>query len=161
MHTSNVVSAWVAQAVDALEQVVPRNVGVREIEAMTLIANHPGCSGDWLRARLGLSQSGTVRVVDRLQRLGYVDRARSGRAVALRTTATGRELLREWYDARAAAVDQLLGDLRTDDQERLVMLLGRALARHPRERDEADRTCRTCEWPRCEPACPVDRSVGA
>ena len=160
MHMSNVISAWVAQAVDALERAVPQDVSLREVEALTLVSNHPGCSGEWLRARLGLSQSGTVRAVDRLQDLGYVVRARSGRVVALRTTAKGERLLRQWHEARSGAIEDLVGGLSGPEQKRLVRLLGRALTRHPRERHEADRACRTCEWPLCEPACPVDASVG-
>lgn len=156
---SNVVSAWVVQAADALERAVPPGVGRREVEALTLISTHPGCSSEWLRGRLGLSQSGTVRAVDRLQDLGYVVRARSGRAVALRTTAKGTRLLRDWHRARTAAVDEVVGALAPADQERLVRLLARALSHRPREREEADRACRTCEWPLCEPVCPVDRSV--
>jgi DNA-binding MarR family transcriptional regulator len=159
MHKSNVVSAWVVQAADALERAVPSGIGRREVEALTLVATHPGCTGEWLRARLGLSQSGTVRAVDRLQQLGYVGRARAGRTVALRITPQGSRVLRDWHRARTAVVDEVVGTLSTTDQERLVRLLARALVQQPRERPEADRACRTCEWPLCEPACPVDRSV--
>jgi len=159
MHISNVVSAWVTQAADTLDRAVPPGVGRREVEALTLVSTHPGCSSEWLRARLGLSQSGTVRAVDRLQDLGYVERARSGRAVALRTTSKGEKLLRVWHQARGAAVDELVGALSGPEQERLMRLLSGALTRHPRQRDEADRACRTCEWPLCRPTCPVDQSV--
>ncbi len=159
MHTPNVVNAWVLQAVDALEGAAPRGVALREIEALTLISTHPGCSSDWLRVRVGLSQSGTVRAVDRLQDLRLVDRARSGREVALSTTPRGERLLRAWQDARGRAVDELLGGLDRRERDRLVQLIGLSLTRRSRERHEADRACRTCEWPRCEPACPVDLSV--
>jgi hypothetical protein len=55
-----------------------------------LIASHDGCSADWLLSRIDLTQSGTVRLIDRLERLGYVVRARRGRVLELGLTAAGQ-----------------------------------------------------------------------
>ncbi|GAA0907401.1 hypothetical protein [Virgisporangium aurantiacum] len=53
----------------------------RELSALTLIGEHEGCSVEWLHGRVDLSQSGTVRLVDR----HLVRRERStGRGVPLR-----------------------------------------------------------------------------
>ncbi|MGC4938169.1 hypothetical protein [Kribbella sp. DT2] len=37
---------------------------------MTLIESHPDRSVDWLLARIGLTLSGTARLIDRLEGLG-------------------------------------------------------------------------------------------
>lgn len=51
---------------DLLTAKLPTGLGLRDVAALTLVASHEGCSVDWLRSRIGLTQSGTVRLVDRL-----------------------------------------------------------------------------------------------
>lgn len=161
MHSGNVVTAWVLHAYDALlEQTGAADLGLRELTALTLVSTHTGQSIEWLRARVGLTQSGTVRLVDRLEQAGLVRRAApSGRQVTLSVTAHGRRQLRRWYAARDAVVAELLRELSEDQRDRLVELLAVTLERSPRPRVAADATCRACEWPVCVPECPVDRSV--
>ncbi|WP_350275074.1 MarR family winged helix-turn-helix transcriptional regulator [Kribbella sp. HUAS MG21] len=127
---------------------------------MTLLGSHEGCSADWLYARIGLTQSGTVRLLDRLERLGYVDRTRRGRVLELRLTPQGRDLLSAWTSARDAASNDVLDALTADERRQLTELLSTALRRTSRVREVADATCRFCDWPACS-ACPVDESVGA
>jgi DNA-binding MarR family transcriptional regulator len=160
MHSGNAWAAWVAVSNDALAAALPDGLGLRDVEALTLVREHPGESVEWLRARIGLTQSGTVRLVDRLEGLGLVQRARAGgRGLALSLTGSGRRVLRSWDAARDRALDGLLDGVPAADRARLLELLGTALRSRPRSRPEADRACRTCQWALCEPECPVDRSV--
>ena len=159
MHTSNVWAASVLAASDLLTEALPTGLGMRDLEALTLLANHPGATVEWLRTRVGLTQSGTVRLVDRLESVGMVHRRRTGREVGLSVTPLARRRLRSWDRARDAAMDRALAGLGPADRDVLVRLLASSLLGRPRTRPEADRTCRTCTWPRCEPGCPVDGSV--
>jgi DNA-binding MarR family transcriptional regulator len=162
MHIPNVLSAWILRAHDALVDAAAREAGLdpRELAALTLIASHADCSVGWLHQRIGLTQSGTVRLVDRLQRAGLVGRSRSsGRGVALTVTAEAAKRLGRWQESRERLVDELLDGLDARDRASLADSLARALARQPRERSEADAACRTCDWPACGEECPVDRSV--
>lgn len=159
MHTSNVWAASVLAGSDLLTEALPPGLGMRDLEALTLLANRAGPTVEWLRTRIGLTQSGTVRLVDRLEALGMVHRRRTGREVGLNVTALARRRLRSWDLARDAAMDRALAGLGPADRDALVHLLATSLLSRPRTRPEADRTCRTCTWPRCEPGCPVDRSV--
>src|SRR5919197_1970413 len=95
---TNVVSAWVLEAHDELERAAEREAGLdpRELAALTLIASHEGCSVEWLRGRVGLTQSGTVRLLDRLQSARLVRRSRAGRAVALAISGEGTARLTRW-----------------------------------------------------------------
>jgi DNA-binding MarR family transcriptional regulator len=160
---ANAVSAWVLEAHDALAEAAEREVGLdpRELAALTLIASHEGCSVEWLRGRVGLTQSGTVRLLDRLQSARLVRRSRAGRAVALAISGEGTARLTRWQAARARVVDRLLADLGDGDGDAIVASLAPALERRRRQRPEADIACRTCDWPACADRCPVDRSVAA
>ena len=135
-------------------------VGLREVEGLTLVRAHPGCSSEWLRERVGLSQSGTVRLVDRLASRGLLRRSRTqGREVALRVTAEGARVLDRWSTARDTAMASALDALSPSERQTLVDLLAKALLGGERVRSAADRTCRTCDWAACVPTCPVDGSV--
>ncbi|GLH99438.1 MarR family winged helix-turn-helix transcriptional regulator [Phytohabitans aurantiacus] len=161
MHTGNVVGAWVTAAVDRFHAAA-RSTGLeqRELSALTLIATHEGCSVEWLRGRVELSQSGTVRLIDRLAGRRLVRRGPSaGRGVPLYATDEGRAALRRWQQARDGAVAELLNGLPPARQAMVVQSLAAALLAGARRRSEADATCRTCSWAACGTDCPVDRSV--
>jgi DNA-binding MarR family transcriptional regulator len=161
MHESNVLAAWAVVVHDRLADGM-RELGLesRELAALTLVAEHAGCSLDWLRERVGLTQSGTVRLVDRLAARGLLRReAPLGRAVPLRLTAAGTRVLRRWAAARDAITGDLLEGLSERDRRLLVTALARTLEGRPRVRAQADATCRTCTCPACGTDCPVDRSV--
>ena len=163
MHTANVVSAWVLSAHDALVSAAREvDLDVRELAALTLVGEHDGCSVEWLRHRIGLTQSGTVRLVDRLEERGLLTRgAAAGRGVPLQVSANGHERLRAWRQARAAVADDLLGALPPADRRAVVDGMAGVLRAEPRQRPEADATCRTCCWADCGTDCPVDGSVAA
>ncbi|WP_433165271.1 MarR family winged helix-turn-helix transcriptional regulator [Kribbella sp. CA-247076] len=162
MSESNLWAAWTLRSHDALTAAVsaaaPPGLALRDLAALTLIASHAGCSADWLWSRIGLTQSGTVRLIDRLERLGYVDRVRRGRVLELSLTASGQELLATWNAARDQAGRDVLDALTPEERRRFNDLLATALRRTSRERSEADTTCRLCNWPICT-NCPVDKSV--
>jgi DNA-binding MarR family transcriptional regulator len=160
MHMSNVWAAWTLRSEDALTAALPPGLGPRDVAALTLIDSHAGCSVDWLWARIGLTQSGTVRLLDRLQSLEYVDRVRAGRGVRLTLTSAGAEVLAGWNAARDQAGSIALGGLTAAEQRQLTALLAKGLRNTGRPRDVADTTCRLCEWPACT-RCPVDESVTA
>jgi DNA-binding MarR family transcriptional regulator len=163
MHTANVVTAWATATTDRMrEGIAHAGSDPRELAALTLVATHDGCSLDWLRHRISLTQSGTVRLVDRISSKGRIRRgASTGRGVPLHITETGQRYLREWQEVQARIVDELLAGLTLDQRRVLVEGMATALAAHGRARHQADAICRTCSWAACEPDCPVDRSAVA
>ncbi|WP_433019391.1 MarR family winged helix-turn-helix transcriptional regulator [Kribbella sp. CA-294648] len=158
MHESNLWAAWTLRSHDVLVAALPDGLGLRDAAALTLIASHDGCSADWLLARIGLTQSGTVRLIDRLEGLGYLARTRAGRSVQLSLLPAGQAVLRDWNQAREAACDQALGGLTDEQRQEFGALLDLALRSTGRARLKADVTCRLCDWDAC-PRCPVDESV--
>jgi MarR family transcriptional regulator, negative regulator of the multidrug operon emrRAB len=115
---------------------------------------------DLLRRALALSHPGVVRLADRLERGGLVERRRSkrdGRAVALRLTPAGRRAAAEAQAARADAVDTALAALGTDERRALDGMLERMLAAHTTDSTASLVICRLCDPDVCgHPAsCPV------
>jgi DNA-binding MarR family transcriptional regulator len=161
MHTGNVVVAWMFMVQDRLREEM-RRLGLeqRDLAALTLVAAYEDCSQDWLRARIELTQSGTVRLIDRLAARGLLERGQSsGRGVPLRLTVVGSALLDQWSQARDQAVASVLDVVPEQIRTSMVQGMTDALLARPRLRVEADATCRACTWPVCGAECPVDRSV--
>ncbi len=122
-----------------------RAVADRMQEAMASVAGH-GASGpaalvaldgpvgggsiDALRRTLGLTHSGTVRLVDRLAAGGLVERrvGSDARAVAVHLTPLGRRTARRVLAAREAAVEQVLAPLSRTERDQLGSLLAAMLA---------------------------------
>jgi DNA-binding MarR family transcriptional regulator len=124
--------------------------------ALVTIAAHPGRSIERLRAPLGLSQPGAVRLVERLVALGWVERAGGGgrRGLELRLTPEGEGVLDELLHARRAALADLLEPLTPSERDQLSGLLEKLLAARTGDRRDLERLCRLCEWRICT-QCPV------
>jgi DNA-binding MarR family transcriptional regulator len=119
---------------------------------------------DLLRRALALSHPGVVRLADRLERRGLVERRRSerdGRAVALGLTSAGRRAADETQTARAAAIDAALAALRPSERTALNGMLERMLAAHTTDATASLVICRLCEPDVCghPQRCPVTQAA--
>ncbi len=106
---------------------------------------------DQLRNVLGLTHSGTVRLVDRLCRYGLATRApgSDGRSRRVSLTERGAQLADEITAERLSAIDTLTEGLSTVEVETLVELLGRVLANVVATKDGGAWTCRLCSVSAC------------
>jgi DNA-binding MarR family transcriptional regulator len=116
-----------------------------------------------LAATLGLSHAGAVRVVDRLERDGLVERRRGdgdGREVSLVATSEGRAAADRVLDERAAAMAELLAPLDPGERAALTGLLERLLEDMTPDRQAGRRICRLCDIDACghPDGCPVTRA---
>jgi MarR family transcriptional regulator, negative regulator of the multidrug operon emrRAB len=119
---------------------------------------------DLLRRALALSHPGVVRLADRLERRGLVERRRSerdGRAVALRLTPAGRRAADEAQAARAEAIGTALGALRPDERRALEAMLERMLAAQTTDATASLVICRLCDPDVCghPDGCPVTQAA--
>lgn len=131
--------------------------------ALVVLGHQPGLSNDTLSRLLGLSHTGSVRVVDRLVMDGLVERRPSPvdrRAVALHLTAAGEAARREILDERAAVMGSLVKCLSLPDQAKLTDLLGKLLQVVSRDDAHKLRICRLCDVQACGD-CPIHVDVGA
>lgn len=132
--------------------------------AVLTIGSRPGRSIEHLRRTVGLSHSGAVRLVDRLEERGWVRRVSpdAGREVHLELTRAGRGVFRHLLDARRAAMEELLRPVPEDVRAALEGSLAAVLETVPSRREDAWRICRLCEHDVCRGAgCPVGSAVDA
>jgi DNA-binding MarR family transcriptional regulator len=117
-------------------------------------------SVDLLRRVLGLTPSGTVRLLDRLEEAGYVRRGpgADGRSASISLTEPGRAAARQVAAARAEMLDGALAALSAQERADFGRLAGKVLAGLIRGPGATRWICRLCDTGTCrgEPGgCPV------
>jgi DNA-binding MarR family transcriptional regulator len=165
MHTpardANLLGALGAVLSDALADASDLAGGASP--AAALVALHGTSAGgpiDALARRIGLSHSGTVRLVDRLVRDGLVERRRGAdqRSAALVLTPQGRRAARQVLSRRDANLQVLLALLTDDQRAAVIELVGVLLAGVGRAEGAEPRVCRLCDLEVCGRSrgrCPV------
>lgn len=126
----------------------------------------PAPSVDLLRQILGLTPSGTVRLVDRLEAAGQVRRepGGDGRSVTVRLTKSGRRAAAQVAAARSTVLTEGLAALDVDERAVLDRLVGRLLVAQLREPGATRWICRLCDTETCGRArgeCPLANASGA
>ena len=121
-------------------------------------------SVDLLRQVLGLTSSGTVRLLDRLQASGYVRRepGQDGRSTAVVLTEPGRRAAENVTAARAAVLERAIAVLPERDRDRFAALAGQVLVGMMRGPGASRWICRLCDIGACRGAdggCPVGNAA--
>jgi MarR family transcriptional regulator, negative regulator of the multidrug operon emrRAB len=157
-NIGNVLGAlaeWVTEQVGAA--VCSAGLNLAEVSALSFLEKYPGGSIERLRAPLGLSHSGCVRLVDRLAREGYVERrmGEDARTVALYLTRRGRGWVEAALERRAEALGRALHVLDPGEREMLGKLVSKLLEQSVSRPSTADKVCRLCDYEACV-ECPFD-----
>jgi DNA-binding MarR family transcriptional regulator len=168
-RAANLLGALALALTDRTTEAVAAATGHAETGAAALSALHhflDGPSIDRLRQVLGLTSSGTVRLVDKLEQAGYVRRGAGtdGRTTVVRLTPAGRRMARKVSVARGQVLGGALGALDADDRDRLAELIGRVLAGMVRPPGATRWMCRLCDLAACgrsEGRCPVANEAAA
>ncbi|MGZ4271531.1 MAG: MarR family winged helix-turn-helix transcriptional regulator, partial [Solirubrobacteraceae bacterium] len=142
------------------------DIGTTQAAALITLDNYAaGMPLTVLGDALRLSHAAVVRLADRLQDRGLVER-RAGaggdrRAVGLELTAAGRRAIRALRSARAAALEDALAPLDAREREVLEDLLAKVLAAETRTIVDSQTHCRLCDGDACgHPArCPVTQAA--
>jgi DNA-binding MarR family transcriptional regulator len=154
----NVVGAFALAAADAVRQAAERSLGQggSAPAALVTIAAYPGHSIEQLRRPLGLSQPGALRLVERLEREGWVERrpATQGRGAALSLTKSGHKAATQLLAARDANLQELLDNLTDSQLADIATVAETALRAQTHNRLDLERLCRLCHRTHC-PNCPV------
>ncbi len=153
-HTGNLLGALALAIADRTSDAVGDAAGQSQTAAIALSAldqflDEP--SVDLLRRVLGLTPSGTVRLVDRLQDAGYVTRrpGRDGRSVSLRLTAAGRRAAKRVSAARAEVLQDALSALTPGERHALDQLVSPLLVGLIRGPGAVRWMCRLCDTRVC------------
>lgn len=160
---ANLLGALGAVVADRTTEAIARAAGQSATAATALSAlrhflDRP--SIDLLRQVLGLTSSGTVRLVDRLVEAGYVTRGpgADGRTTTVLLTEAGRQAADRVSAARAAVLSDALARLSPADRQVLGRILGELLTGFIRGPGATKWLCRLCDTDACgraEGRCPV------
>jgi DNA-binding MarR family transcriptional regulator len=169
-HPTNVIGASVLALADLVREATERGAdhGASAPAALAALETYlEGSSIDELRRVLGLTHSGAVRLVDRLEAAGLLRRTQASgdaRARGLVLTPAGRRAARRVHAQRAAALEAALAPLDGCARELLGELLGRVLGGLTDSHAAAARLCRLCEPGPCghyDGICPVSIAASA
>ncbi|MGH9186570.1 MAG: MarR family winged helix-turn-helix transcriptional regulator [Acidimicrobiales bacterium] len=167
-QTENLLGALSLALFDRMQDAVGGAAGQADNGAVALSAlSHflRGPSIDTLGKVLGLTSSGTVRLVDRLAEAGLVRRdvGADGRVTTVVLTAKGRRAAARVTAARQGVLGDALQVLGEKERQQLGSLVGRVLAGLARPPGAVRWTCRLCDTRACgreEGRCPLATAVG-
>jgi DNA-binding MarR family transcriptional regulator len=162
-RTGNLLGALSLSVADRTSDAAGDAAGQAQTAAIALSALHQFLdrpSVDLLRRVLGLTPSGAVRLVDRLEDAGYVRRrpGADGRSVSVELTASGRRAARRVSEARAGVLQAALSVLPADEREQFEEALSKVLVGLMRGPGAVRWMCRLCDMTACgrdEGKCPV------
>ena len=151
------------QAADAIAEAAGRSESAAAaLSALLHFLDRP--SVDRLRQVLGLTSSGTVRLLDRLEESGYVRRApgADGRSTSVVLTEAGRQAAALVSRARAEVLERSLAVLSKAERETFESLAGKVLVGMMRGPGATRWICRLCDIGVCRGAdggCPVGNAA--
>ena len=158
-RTSNLLGALSLAVSDRIRAVAAHGLGHggETPAALIVIGHEPGLSNDMLRKILALSHSGAVRLIDRLQADGLVERrkGKDGRAVALYLTEIGDALRVDILKNREVILVPIVERLSIQDKKRLTAILEKMLRNLPKTEVDTYSICRLCDEGACQ-SCPME-----
>jgi DNA-binding MarR family transcriptional regulator len=153
-HTANLLGALALSLHDRTSEAMAEATGQTETGAATLSALdqflHQPTIGT-LDQVVGLSHSGAVRLIDRLEAEGYLKRAAGsdGRSRAVSLTRSGQRAAARVAEARAQVLEGVLAELSEDDRRTLDELVSRLLVQMIRGPGARRWMCRLCDVETC------------
>jgi MarR family transcriptional repressor of emrRAB len=164
LRTANLLGALSGEVSDRLNRLTKLHPNQTDSSpaALNIIALYEGCSNNELSRALRLSHPATVRLIDKLEMEGAVERreTRDKRAVALHLTRKGRTRAKEILVSRCDALRDIVGHLSRREQEQLSALLEKLLRPLVKTEQDGDHICRLCDTVACPPDdCPVHQAA--
>ena len=172
MHTSrrtqrqaNLLGAFAVAVVDRLHEarLGQNDRGLTATAALNHLRLRPDRNIDFLARVLQISHPATVRLVNRLETEGLVERRpdrEDARSRSLRLTRAGRRAAVAAAKKRLDVLEDVVATLTATERRQLEPVLEKLLAALTADRWDARHICRLCDFPTCEtPTCPVDQAA--
>lgn len=164
-YISNLIGAFATLVAGDIEQKIS-DLGGRSLShesALVVIFNHPNETINVLSKVLGLTHSGSVRLINTLEGEGLVERHRSvedARSVVLCVTPDGRKRVKQILNSREAVTAKVLENFNDDQKQSLLGLLEVAMNGLTHEQLKARQICKLCDEGVCRIlGCPVENSI--
>jgi DNA-binding MarR family transcriptional regulator len=162
-HAANLLGALGLSVSDRMFDAAADEPGLPATDAVALSALHHFLDGptiDMLRRVLGITSSGAVRLVNRLEKAGLAERgdAEDARATTVVLTAEGKRLAKRVSAARTATLEDALSGLSVSELRAFDALASRLLVGLMRGPGATRWMCRFCDMGACgwnERRCPV------
>lgn len=155
-RTLNLLGALALSVSDALNSLAEVNAGSggQAPAALVTLGADPGLSINTLRHILSLSHPGAVRLIDRLESKGLVERrsGTDGRTLALFLTDAGYERRKAILAERRQQLQFAMSPLTEKERKQLTKLLEKMLSAMTTSKLRNFAICRLCE----EEVCPAD-----
>ena len=160
----NLLGALALAVSDEIQQATARIAGhgAAAPSALVRIGTYPGLTIDQLSQVLRLSHSGAVRLIDRLEQDGLVERrtGKDARAVAVFLTESGQQIMQAMLADREQILERLFQGLSEQEQIHFMGIVEKVLASIVTNAEQADYICRLCNEPVCPTAlCPVECAI--
>lgn len=156
-RTINLFGALALAVADRLRSTAEDEAGhaAASPAAIVQIGTNPNESIDTLRRIIGLSHSATVRIVERLEADGLIQKKRGedGRVALLNLTAAGRKVMVKILHSREGLLTNALQGLDNRDWGELTRIIEKIMPQIISSRFESDHVCRLCD----QKICPQDR----
>jgi len=168
-QAANLLGALALRLSDELEDATTAAGSVAANDAIALSALNQFLESpriDLLAQVLGLTSSGTVRLIDRLEGAGLVRRTagEDGRVTSVALTTAGQRHAKAVTRARTELLDEALGALSPAERLQFGELAGKVLAGVVRPPGATRWTCRLCDLVACgrpNGHCPVEVAARA
>lgn len=158
----NILAAASVAISDAIENATAEAAGLSKPDtaALMMITQWPGGTVQSIANALALSQPATVRLIDRLEDSGLVERragiAGRGHVVALYATELGQKLCEASLKARTEVLHKLFDGIPSKDAGVIEQFAELVLKRVTTNAAQGDRVCRLCSDRECpNEKCPV------
>jgi MarR family transcriptional regulator, negative regulator of the multidrug operon emrRAB len=162
LRTANLLGALAGAIADQLgqRQKTHPNESDTSLAALNLLSGFEGCSNVELSKALQLSHPATVRLVDKLEATGWVERRPAQDAVSLWLTPIGRKRVRRIHKERTAVLAKLV-DLLSETQRQNLDDIAQTLLGSVAISDwDAAFMCRLCDEDACpQDTCPVHQAT--
>jgi DNA-binding MarR family transcriptional regulator len=158
---ANLLGALSLAVMDQIEKGARDIIGrAGESPAALIVIGYGPITNDKLRRILGLSHSGTVRLVDRLVSDRLVERrpGKDGREIALHLTAKGSASRKDLLSSRISAAASFVDVLSPSKGKRLGELIREVLAKQDTSEMDRFTICRMCHSGVCS-NCPLPTTV--
>ena len=164
-YLSNLVGAFATAVASEVETNISE-LGGRSLShevALVAIHNHPHETIDILSKVLGITHSGTVRLINTLEKEGLVERHKSpqdARSVVLCVTLDGRIRVESILKSREGVTSKLLESFDDNQKQDFLKLLEIAMSNLTDKEVEARRVCKLCNEGVCRKfGCPVENAI--
>lgn len=163
-RTANLLGAFVIAVHDQMLTRIESELGLggQAAAALVVIGFNQGRSVDFLSGALQLSHSGCVRVVDKLEEAGLVQRreGKDKRVVALFLSAAGQRRMQVVLRTRSKYLDGLMHSLDARQQQQFTEIIETLLHDMTSCNEHAEAMCRYCDEAACpQRQCPVTLAV--